>query len=106
MLGYRSTLLFELRAECVTEPVNRVLVLCVVDQQCVDKLLGGVVLDLDRHDCFWMDEAAVFEINHQAMVSEESITEQRYAGLRQRKFPLAGASIQLYCPGGGAVPCD
>ena len=64
VLGYRSTLLSELRAEDVTELVNRVLVWCVVDQGCVDRLLDGVALGLDRHDCFWIGELAVFEDNN------------------------------------------
>ena len=75
MLRCRPTLLFELRTENVTETVNHVLVRCAVDVGRVDRLLDRVALELDSHDCFWIDEAAVSEVDHQAMMSEESSTE-------------------------------
>ena len=106
MLRCRPTLLFELRTENVTETVNHVLVGCAVDLRRVDRLLDRVALELDSHDCFWIGKAAVSEVDHQAMISEEISTEQRYTGLSQRKLPFVRARIQLDCPGGGAIRQD
>ena len=72
----------------------------------VDGLLDGATLELDSHDCFWIDEADVFDFNHQTMINEEISTEQRYTGLSQRKLSFIHAPIQLDCPGGGAVRRD
>ena len=106
MLRCCPTLVFELRTEIVTETVNHVLGRCAVDMGRVDRLLDRVALELDSHDCFWIDEATVSEVDHQAMMSEEISTEQRYTGLSHRKFPFVRAPIQLDCPRGGAVRRD
>ena len=103
MLRCLPTLLFELPTENVTETVNHVLVRCAVDVGRVDRLLDRVALELDSHGCFWIDEAALSEVDHQAMMSDEISTEQRYTGLSQRKLPFVRAPIQLDCPGGDAV---
>ena len=102
----RPTLLFDLRTENVTEIINHVLVRCAVNVGRVYRLLDRVALELDSHDCFWINEAAVSEVDHQAMMSEEMSTKQRYTGLSQRKLSFVRAPIQLDCPGCGAVRRD
>ena len=106
VLRCRPALLFELLAKSITESVNHLFVRGVIDMRRVDGLLDGVALALDSHYCFWIDEAAVFEVNHQTMMNEEISTEQRYTGLSQRKLSFIHAPIQLDYPGGGAVRRD
>ena len=83
--------------------MNHVLARRVIDVGRVDGLLDW---ELHSHDCFWIDKAAVFEVNNQAMMSEEISTEPKYTGLTQRTLLFIHAPTHLDCPGGGAVRRD